>query len=400
MSEIVVIGIDGKGISPEHETLLRQCAVILGSRRLAEYAEGRGLRVDPITPLPAAFERIEAGLQRGRVGVLASGDPLFFGIGARIIERFGSKRVRILPALSSLQEAFCRFKISWTDTAVVSLHGRKADNIPGLLLRHPKTFILTDGKHSPDMLARTLIGYLANIGETTISRGCRVHVAEDLGSAREKITEASLEEISHQRFSPLNVICLLLPQLPPPPVFGLEEEEIVHSRGLITKDEIRAATLHRLRLPRQGVFWDIGGGSGSVSLEAAAMHPELSVYTVERKAEELANIKKNICRFRLFNITPVEGRARDAVGGLPDPDAVFIGGSGGELQEVIALAAPRLAEGGRLVVNGVTGNTVDQAPGFMEDSGLRVASSRIEVHRSGSDGPRSFNPITIMVGRK
>jgi len=302
--------------------------------------------------------------------------------------------------LSSLQEAFCRFKLSWTDAAILSLHGRKTDNIPGLLLRHRKSFILTDGNHPPDMLARRLIEYLDDIGETTIREGCRVHVAEDLGSAREKITVASLQEISRQRFSPLNVICLLLPQLPPPPAFGLEEKEIVHSRGLITKDEIRAATLHRLRLPRKGVFWDIGGGSGSVSLEAAAMHPKLNVYTVEHKACELANIKNNICRFRLFNITPVEGRARHAVAGLPDPDAVFIGGSGGELQEIIALAAPRLAAGGRVVVNGVTGKTVDQAPGFMEDCGLRVASSRMEVHRSGPDGSQSFNPITIMVGRK
>ncbi|HKJ64008.1 MAG TPA: precorrin-6y C5,15-methyltransferase (decarboxylating) subunit CbiE, partial [Desulfopila sp.] len=283
MSEILVFGIDGRGLSEEHELLLRQCAVIVGSRRLAERIEAEGLAVAPITPLAAAFERIDAGLLQGHVGVLASGDPLYYGIGARIIERFGSERVRILPALSSLQEAFCRFKLSWTDATVVSLHGRKERNITGLLLRHRKTFIFTDPSRPPQMLAKMLIEYLTTIGETLIKNGCRVHVAEDLGSVREKITVGSLEEISCLQFSPLNVVCLLLPELPPPPVFGLEEKEIAHSRGLITKDEVRAATLHRLRLPRKGVFWDIGGGSGSVSLEAASMLPELSVYTVEHK---------------------------------------------------------------------------------------------------------------------
>jgi len=400
MSEILVFGIDGRGLSEEHELLLRQCAVIVGSKRLADRVEAKGFAVAPITPLAAAFERIDAGLLQGHVGVLASGDPLFYGIGARIIERFGSERVRILPALSSLQEAFCRFKLSWTDAAVVSLHGRKQENIPGLLLRHRKTFIFTDPSRPPEMLAKTLIEYLTAVGETSIKNGCRVHVAEDLGSIREKITVASLEEISHLQFSPLNVVCLLLPELPPPPVFGLEEKEIAHNRGLITKDEVRAATLHRLRLPRKGVFWDIGGGSGSVSLEAAAMLPELSVYTVEHKEEELANIRDNICRFGLFNITPVQGRAKERIALLPDPDAVFIGGSGGEMQEIIAVAAARLGAGGRLVANGVTEETVEKAPRFMEQSGLQVESSRIEVHRSGPEGSRSFNPITIMVGRK
>jgi precorrin-6Y C5,15-methyltransferase (decarboxylating) len=283
---------------------------------------------------------------------------------------------------------------------VVSLHGRSARHLPGLLLAHPKTFVFTDKTNSPDSIARLILAYLALIGAREIRKNCLLHVAEDLGSGREKIRSGSLDEIAERHFSDLNVLCIVLPKAPCRPGFGLSEDDISHSRGLITKDEIRAATLHRLRLPRTGVFWDIGGGSGSISVEAAAMHPRLTVYTVEHKDEELDNIKENIRRFGLFNIIPVAGRAADVIAGLPDPDAVFVGGSGGELERIITQSAARLSAVGRLVVNGVMEKTRVEAPRLMEAQGMTVESSRITLHREGPDGPLAFNPITIMVGKK
>ena len=121
---------------------------------------------------------------------------------------------------------------------------------------------------------------------------------------------------------------------------------------------------------------------------------------MERKKEEIDNIRKNIRKFALFNITPLFGKANDHLDLLPAPDAVFIGGSGGELDRIVAVAAKRLTEGGRLVVNGVTEKTISLAPQLMQQHEMTVETTRIAVSRTGPDGPMSFNPITIMVGRK
>lgn len=400
MFEILVIGVDGSGITAQHERLLNDCCLIVCSKRLESYLHEPSAEVFSITPLNEAFEKIAAALSTGKVAVLASGDPLFFGIGNKIIEHFGNEKVQVYPALSSLQEAFARFRIPWSDATIVSLHGRRENNIPGLLLRQGKTFVFTDNSNNPDIIARTLLDYLDGIGAVKIRTEIVMHVAENLGMENERISCGSLPEIATMKFSDLNVLCIVVPDLPARPAFGLHEDEITHSRGLITKDEVRAATLHRLRLPRKGVFWDIGGGSGSISIEAAAMYPSLNVYTVERKWEEIENIKENIRRFALFNITPLFGGAADHLDILPAPDAVFVGGSGGEMAMIIATAAQKLANGGRLVVNGVTEKTISETPRLMQNNGMTVESTRIEVSRMGPDGSTRFNPITIMVGRK
>jgi len=354
----------------------------------------------PVTPLDTAIQAIENGLAQGNISVLASGDPLFFGIAKRLIHHFGEEQVRVFPALSSMQQAFSRFKIPWDDAAIVSLHGREENHIAGRLLSHSKTFVFTDKKNSPNEIAQQIINYLQLIGNEKLLSKCRLLVAENLGSKEEKVTAGSLVEIADRTYSELNVLCIQRPDLPKRTVFGLNENEIAHSRGLITKDEVRAATLHRLRLPYEGVFWDVGGGSGSISIEAASMNPKLTVYTVERKSEELENIKENVCKFGCFNVIPIAGMAADILSNLPDPDAVFIGGNGGELKHIVKESAARLPQHGRLVVNGVIEKTISEAPKLMEKAGLSVEMSTIQIKRKGPQGLDSFNPITIMVGQK
>ncbi|MEE4240401.1 MAG: precorrin-6y C5,15-methyltransferase (decarboxylating) subunit CbiE [Desulfopila sp.] len=401
MYKINVIGMDGSPLSEQQLLLLPDCGLIVASARLSMYVDDVDVPCIPITPMEKAFTQIEQALQHTDVAVLASGDPLFYGIGTRIMARFGTERVHILPALSSMQLAFARFKMAWNDAAIVSLHGRRTENLAGLLLANRKTCVFTDGGNSPDRIAAALLDYLDHIEERRLAAALRLYVGEELGTLREKISTGSLAEIAGMHFSNLNVLCLVLPEdMPVRPRFGLQEDEIAHSRGLITKDEIRAATLHRLRLPRDGVFWDIGGGSGSISIEAAAMLPRLNIFTIEQKEEELANIRGNIRRFGLFNILPVAGKAPDNLIHLPTPDAVFVGGSGGELERIIACTADRLQKGGTVVVNGVTEKTVSLAPQLLLDHGFTVDTSTIAVQRTGPHGSLSFNPITIMVGTK
>ncbi len=403
MSKIYVLGIDSSDSLRSKQGILERCVLVIASKRQAAFLGNISVPIYPVTPLDEACEQIKQGLSRGNVCVLASGDPLFYGIGRTLIKKFGESRVEIHPALSSLQEAFSRFKFSWDDARIVSLHGRSPHHLPGLLLQSPKSFLFTDRTNSPDRIAATLLDYLTLIGDTHLKEEIMVHVAENIGAADEKISSGTLVETARNTYNPTNVMCLLVPETGRPCRFGLTVEEIAHSRGLITKDEVRAVTLHKLRLPHRGIIWDIGGGSGSVSVEMAALNPALTIYTVEHRNEEIAHIKENIRRFNLFNIVPVHGRAKDTMEALPPPDRVFVGGSDGEMESILAQATSRMAEGGRIVVNSVTRKTRTTTPELMSQYGLKaesvtIAVTREETEKTGNMVKKQANPITIITG--
>ncbi len=403
MYKLFVIGIAESILSSEQEKLLGQCTLIVGTKRFIELAAHLPGRCMAITPLSVALGAIHIALQQGNVAVMASGDPLFYGIGRRLLAEFPEDTVRVYPALSSIQKACALFKLSWDDARITSLHGRNSCHIPGLLLSNEKNLVLTDTDNSPDRIASRLLDYLQLIGETVLPVVIKMLVAEDLGLENEKVFRGTLREASTQQFSPLNIVCLLVPRTPDNHAyrFGLTEDSIQHSRGLITKNEVRAATLHQLQLPTKGVFWDIGAGSGSLSLEAARSNPELTVYAIEHKAEELENIKKNIVKFRCYNIVPVFGRAPEVLVDLPAPNRVFIGGSSGALPDIVKLIDRRLGGDGRLVINGVIEKTVQAAPELIKKHGFTVRSSVLKVSRTEPDGSTfDFNPITIMTGTR
>ncbi len=403
MFKIFVIGIAEGLLSTSQEYLLQKCTLIIGAQRFAGLVNGFSDRYMDITPLKDALAALRSALAHGNVAVLASGDPLFFGIGRRLLAEFPEEKINIFPALSSIQKACALFRIPWDDATITSLHGRAAAHLPGLLLSWSKHLILTDTVHSPDRIAVQLLEYLALIGETELPHTIKILVAQDLSLASEKVFRGSLAEAAEKRFSALNIVCLLVPSLPAVPAyrFGLTEDLLNHSRGLITKNEVRAASLHRLCLPDSGVFWDVGAGSGSLSIEAARTNPRLTIYAIEQKKEELENIKMNIVKFRCFNIVPVSGRAPEALAALPDPQRVFIGGSSGALPAIIPAVASRLTEGGILVINGVVVKTVQAAPPLMREHGFTVHTSTIKVLRTDPDGnTKTFNPITIMTGTR
>lgn len=403
MYKLFVLGIAESILSASQEKILAQCIVIVGTKRFIALTAHLSCRFTPITPLTEALDSIRTSLQKGNVAVLASGDPLFYGIGRRILAEFPENIVRIYPALSSLQRACALFKIPWDDAKITSLHGRNTGHIPSLLLRNQKNLVLTDTDNSPDRIAGQLFDYLQLIGETALPDRIEMLVAEDLGLASEKLFRGTLFEAGKQQFSSLNIVCLLVPDLSENTTyrFGLTENSIQHSRGLITKNEVRAATFHSLQLPSKGIFWDIGAGSGSLSIEAARSNPELTIYAIEHKPEELENIKNNIVKFGCYNIVPVFGRAPEELVNLPDPDRVFIGGSSGSLADIVDLVTRRLDTDGRLVINGVIEKTVQEAPELMNKHGFTVVSSVIKVTRTESDGRTSdFNPITIMTGTR
>jgi precorrin-6Y C5,15-methyltransferase (decarboxylating) len=414
MSEVFIFGVSGQELPREQLGKIASCSAVVVSSRHQTLLKGMEIHRIPIAPVEEMVFELAVALNQGDVAVLASGDPLFFGIGRTLLERFGPERVHIYPALSAVQLACTRFKLPWDDLSLISLHGRSSGDIAGRILGKPKVMLFTDHRNSPDRIAQELLTILEEHKDTARIKALRIRVAENLGLKDERLCRGTLADIASQKFSPLNM--MLVEQQGEDEkaeehsgngfVFGLQEDEIEHSRGLITKDEIRAVILHRLRLPRTGILWDVGGGSGSVSVEAARLCPELTIYTIEQKEEGQENIRMNILRYNLYNIKLICGQAPDALIDLPDPDRVFIGGSKGLLAEIIPHCAKRLTPQGRMVASAVLKNTAEQAPLLMAANDLEtdsrtVAVTREEIRYTNYGEPGILlNPITIITGKK
>ncbi len=402
---IHIIGVSGNSLTAKDLALIGSCAMLVAAEKMRPLLTAMlpaypSSRIIPILPLAAALSAINEGLSGGDVAVLASGDPLFFGIGSLLGKHFGPQQLRIQPAVSSMQLAFARLGLAWHDARFLSLHGRARLGLTRSILACPKLCILTDQENNPPAIAREILTCLPS--EQAVH--CRCFVGENLGGHEERLTSGSLAEITERQFRDPNVMIILQDGIGREnlPVFGLQENELHHSRGLITKDELRAAAIHALALPRRGVFWDVGAGSGSLSIETARLAEDLEVYAIERHDEQLAHISNNRSRYSAWNVQPVRGEAPAALVDLPPPERIFIGGSGGNLERIIEVSANRLKKGGRIVVSAVLDRTAADAPRFLYAQGLEVEIKRIEVSRQyypSADICR-LNPISIIIGRK
>ena len=413
MSEVFIFGVSGEKLPKEQLRKIATCSAVAVSSRHQALLKGMEIHRIAIAPVEEMVYALAVALNEGDVAVLASGDPLFFGIGRTMLERFGPERVHITPALSAVQLACTRFKLPWDDLSLISLHGRTPGDIAGRILGKPKVMLFTDYRNSPDRIARELLDILEENQDIGRKKRIRVRVAENLGLTDERLCSGTLKEIAGREFSSLNMMLIEQQRTATEDedaeddtIFGLQENEIAHSRGLITKDEIRAVILHRLRLPRTGVLWDVGGGSGSVSVEAARLCPDLTVYIIEQKEEGQENIRANILRYGLYNMKLICGQAPEVLPDLPDPDRVFIGGSRGLLAEIIPRCAERLSPKGRMVASAVLKKTAEQAPLLMANNGLKtdsrtVAVTREEIRYTNYGEPGVLlNPITIITGKK
>ena len=438
MNKIFVIGIGYKPLDGRAREIIVRSDLILASHRLFDLFKGYGEfeevkdRVTVINNVEEtlAFMKSQfaaqqsAGAAPRNIALLASGDPLFFGIGRRAAEEFGKENVEILPDLSCIQLAFARIKEPWDNAKLISLHGgpdpekrRRLEftlqDLPGLLERHGKVAVLTDRTYNPSVIAKELSPFASQQAAIGGQRSVRIFVCEKLGYADEKVTEGTPEEISPMTFSDPNVVIIqrsavgIQQEAQHSPAalmrFGLRENEIVHSRGLITKDEIRAVTLHKLRLPERGVFWDIGAGSGSLSIEAARLSPGLRVYAVEKDEEQIHNIGANMDIFNTRSVEIVSGTAPEALQGMPVPDRVFIGGSGGRLREIVDLIS-RTMPTGIIVVNATTIETLSEAVAALETSRFDLQVSEVSVSRSKTVGGKkhmsAMNPVFIITGER
>lgn len=270
-----------------------------------------------------------------KVVVLASGDPLLFGISKKIIDELGKESVEIISNLSSVQLAFARIKETWSDAKIISLH-KEAKGLVGFvddIRESEKIVFLTSGKDDPIKIAKFL-------KENDI-KVKRFIVLENLGGPRERVVELDpmkidVHELGKVDFSPLNVVVVMKDREKRRFRTGIPEFEFKSFDGLITKAEVRAVVISKLSLDEESVIWDIGGGSGSISIECAMLARKGKVFCVEKNKRVLDVIKENLRRFSVSNVEVVFGKAPDVLRGLPDPQAVFIGGGGEEIQEIIS----------------------------------------------------------------
>ncbi|MFC1906988.1 precorrin-6y C5,15-methyltransferase (decarboxylating) subunit CbiE [Chloroflexota bacterium] len=384
--KIYIIGVAPDGVSalsPRACELINGAEIIMGSRRLlAMFPALTGEKIAIRNNLAEVTDSIKRNLEDKRMVVLASGDPSFYGIAGYLTGKLGKDVVDIIPNVSSMQVAFARIKESWEDAALVSVHSRPIEDIVETVRSNHKVGIFTDDEHTPAAIARVLLEHGID--------GRRAYVCQNLGSRDEKVVAADLRGLGEMEFSPLNVLILLRdPEKPAgalsPRYLGVPDEEFHQRRpkeGLITKQEVRAVSLAKMRLTENSVVWDIGAGSGAISVEASYLAGKGRVYAVEKNDADVAIIKKNISKFKVPNVEVVQAFAPDGLSQLPDPTAVFIGGSGGVMEGILDLVCRRLKPGGRIVMNIVALENLGVAVNALKARGFIFDVTLVSVARS------------------
>ena len=347
---IVGIGEDGlSGLGENARQAIGRAEIVFGGQRhldLAAAAISGEARAWP-QPFDAAMTDVLA--QRGRkVCVLASGDPFFFGVGVTLARHLEPSEFTTYPAPSAFSLAASRLGWGLQDIETVSLHGRSLDLIRPLLHPGRRVLALTSDAQGPAALARLLIDLGFSLS--------RLIVLEALGGPHEKARTSTARDFPLTEIDPLNIVALEVEaevQARVLPLgFGLADDLFEHD-GQITKREIRAMTLAALSPCRGELLWDIGAGSGSIGIEWMLAHPSLRAIGIEQNSERAERARRNAAHFGVPGLQIIEGKAPDALAGLPQPDAIFIGG-GGSGDGVLDAAMSALKVGGRLVTNAVT----------------------------------------------
>lgn len=394
---VTLIGM-GSG-QPENLTLqglaaLRQADLILGARRLlavlpAGCTENRAAAYRP----DEVAELLQTSGAENAV-LVYSGDTGFYSGASSMMEKLEALgvRARVLPGLSSIQLLAAALGRPWQGWNLVSAHGRTCDPVAECMQGRP-TFFLTGGSEDP----ATLCAQLAAEGFGDV-QGV---VGQCLGTPEEKIFRGSVKELAAGRFNSLSVLLVEAAEVLPRRAPGLPDEAFERGDVPMTKQEVRAAVLAKLAVRPEDILWDVGAGTGSVSVELALAAPRGRVYAVECRPEGCALIKANREKFRTRNLVLVEGLAPAALSDLPAPDAVFIGGSKGSLAAIVDAALDKNPDA-RICVSAIALESLSAAVAALTAKGRTVQVSQIAVSRARAVGGLHLmmaqNPIYLITG--
>jgi precorrin-6Y C5,15-methyltransferase (decarboxylating) len=362
---IIGIGNDGlAGLTAKARDLIVSADLVLGSdNTLSLMPELKAERYRIGTDLQEVVRTVESNAAK-RLVIVASGDPLFYGVARYLCDRLGKDRFEVLPHVSSMQLAFARVKESWEEAYLTNLATHSLDEVLERIRTAEVVGLFTSEKEDPPTIARQLL-----------ARGLdyfHAYVCENLGAPDERVTQGELTDIQSMEFSPLNVMilkrkpgrpdalplrALTQPGSPQFRRFGNPDDVFAQSRpksGLITQAEVRAISLAQLDIQPGSVVWDVGAGSGSVAIEAAQLAHSGMVYAIEQDAADYHLILANAQSFGVRNLKAIHGTAPAVFAELPAPDAVFVGGTGREIGRLLEAAFAALRPAGRLVVNVAT----------------------------------------------
>lgn len=394
---VTLIGM-GSG-QPENLTLqglaaLRQADLILGARRLlavlpAGCTENRAAAYRP----DEVAELLQTSGAENAV-LVYSGDTGFYSGASSMMEKLEALgvRARVLPGLSSIQLLAAALGRPWQGWNLVSAHGRICDPVAECMQGRP-TFFLTGGSEDPATLCAQLTA--EGFGDV------QAVVGQCLGTPEEKLFRGSVKELAAGRFNSLSVLLVEVAEVLPRRAPGLPDEAFERGDVPMTKQEVRAAVLAKLAVRPEDILWDVGAGTGSVSVELALAAPRGRVYAVECRPEGCALIKANREKFRTRNLVLVEGLAPAALSDLPAPDAVFIGGSKGSLAAIVDAALDKNPDA-RICVSAIALETLSAAVAALTAKGRTVQVSQIAVSRAKAVGGLHLmmaqNPIYLITG--
>jgi precorrin-6Y C5,15-methyltransferase (decarboxylating) len=371
---VIGLGIDNPPVlSNAAKETLKQADIIIGAANALTDMASLAAKIYPYPkPMQALWPLLQQHADQ-HIVLLASGDPLFYGIGALLLRHLAPEQVEFHPHVSSIQTAFARIKRPWQDAKFISLHGRSLHSLRAALKTNRLYGLLTDSVNNPTAIAQL-------VDEVGLSNST-LWIAENLGLPEEQVRcfQAAALAAEDMEFAPLNVTILetrgpggMLPEFPGIPDEGFMTDGET-GRGMLSKREVRLMILSLLSPRADEIGWDVGAGCGSVAVEWARWNPHGAVYAVECHEQRLACLAANRERLGVINnLHIIPGLAPEALVTLPPPNAVFIGGSKGQLLTMLENVWERLLPGGRLVASAVT-----------EDS-------RMDLYRFAGDRPASY----------
>ncbi|MDJ1176252.1 precorrin-6y C5,15-methyltransferase (decarboxylating) subunit CbiE [Roseofilum capinflatum] len=401
---VVGIGLEGAaGLSGAVQEIIEGATLLVGSdRHLAYFPQHPAQRLT-LSDISQTLHQVKERLSSETIVILVSGDPLFFGLGRLLLTYFPPEQLCFHPHVSSVQLAFSRVKVPWQGASIISIHGRDFDELVTALQKGASPIaVLTDPLHAPGAIARLLLNL-------DLPTHYQFWVCENLGGTDEQIHHLSAQEALRRTFAPLNIVILVQkPQdsaidLNTLPALGIPDRHF-HSfgdrPGLITKREIRLLILGELELQPKQTIWDIGAGTGSVSMEIGRLVPTAYVYAIEKTAAGIQLIQKNAQRFRISNVVSIQGKAPDILRQIPAPHRVFIGGTGEALQGILACCLATLLPGGKIVMALATLEHWQEAIAWIHRHQLTYRVLQVQVSRSLPVGRFTrfapLNPVILL----
>jgi len=399
---VIGFGMSVSDLTATHQEKIQQANILIGGKRHLAFFEHLHMEKRIIDrDLDILLEFIREQMHDKQIVVLASGDPLYFGIGERLINHLGTENITCYPNYSSISAAFSKMNMPWHDAKVISLHGRgNFNDVRQAIEVYPKVAILTSPACSPTNIAKQLM-------KTNYSG--QFWVFERMGHSEEICRQYELGLASETKFlEPNIVICISnddAQKCSPEHVYlGMTENKFIHEKNMITRPEVRVVVLSKLRLQSDHIFWDLGAGCGSVAIESSVFITFGKIIAVEKNSRRVKQIKQNKMKFQVEHLEIVQQVLPEGLAKLPVPDRVFIGGGGSKLEEIILQVASRLKPEGIIVLNTVLIESFNKAYFTLKQLGFQISVTQVQISRSqtmpGGMRMAAQNPVWIITGSR